>query len=465
MVRKDGNTLEFRNWAFGNNAMPRLKLVNKKTKLLGNQMSYRNLNLSAKIFIAMVTGLLLGLFLQYGLSDPEWGETWLTGGIFFVIGKIFINLLKMLVVPLVFVSLVTGTSALSDPASLGRIGFKTLGLYLLTTGIAVSLALLAAVIFQPGVGVDPAEAVLKDLPANKSFAQVLIEIVPTNPISAMAEGQMLPIILFAVLLGVAITYSGKAGKRMGSFFQDLNEVIMMLVTFVMKTAPLGVFALIFILGATLDLAEFSKVAKYIILVLGVLLVHGLIVYPAILVSLTGLNPLTFLKKMRPAMMFAFSTASSNATIPVTMETVEKRVGVNNRVASFTIPLGATINMDGTAIMQGIATGFIAQFYGIDLSLSQYLMIVVMIIMASIGTAGVPSVGLVILAGVLANVGLPVEGIALILGVDRLLDMTRTAVNITGDATVTTIVAKSEGELDLAAFNNSSAGQDFEQNRN
>ncbi len=425
-------------------------------------MSYNKMSLSAKIFTAMITGLALGLSLQYGLGSPEWGETWLTGGIFFVIGKIFINLLKMLVVPLVFVSLVTGTSALSDPASLGRIGFKTLGLYLLTTGIAVSLALFAAVIFQPGIGAEPAAAMLKDLPANKSFVQVLIEIVPTNPISAMAEGQMLPIILFAVLLGVAITYSGKAGARMGDFFKDLNEVIMMLVSFVMKTAPLGVFALIFTLGATLDLAEFSKVAKYIILVLTILLIHGLVVYPSILVLLSGLNPLTFLKKMRPAMMFAFSTASSNATIPVTMKTVENRVGVNNRVASFTIPLGATINMDGTAIMQGIATGFIAQFYGIDLSLAQYLMIVVMIIMASIGTAGVPSVGLVILAGVLANVGLPVEGIALILGVDRLLDMTRTAVNITGDATVTTIVAKSEGELDIAVFNDPQAGQSTSQ---
>ncbi len=422
-------------------------------------MSYSNLSLSAKIFIAMITGLILGLTLQYGLGSPEWGETWLTGGIFFVIGKIFINLLKMLVVPLVFVSLVTGTSALSDPASLGRIGFKTLGLYLLTTGIAVTMALFAAVIFKPGLGAEPAAAMLKDLPANKSFAQVLIEIVPTNPISAMAEGQMLPIILFAVLLGVAITYSGKAGERMSGFFKDLNAVIMMLVTFVMKTAPLGVFALIFTLGATLDLAEFSKVAKYIVLVLAVLLVHGLVVYPSILVLLSGLNPITFLKKMRPAMMFAFSTASSNATIPVTMETIANRVGVNNKVASFTIPMGATINMDGTAIMQGIATGFIAQFYGIDLTISQYLMIVVMIIMASIGTAGVPSVGLVILAGVLANVGLPVEGIALILGVDRLLDMTRTAVNITGDATVTTIVAKSENELDLEVFNNPLAGQE------
>ena len=425
-------------------------------------MSYRHLSLSAKIFIAMVAGLTAGLFLQYGLGNPAWSELWLTGGVFMVIGKIFISLLKMLVVPLVFVSLVTGTSALADPSTLGRIGFKTIGLYLLTTGIAVSLALISAVIFKPGIGAEPAATALKEIATNKSFTQVLIDIVPTNPVSAMANGDMLPIIVFAVLLGIAITHSGKAGANIAGFFSNLNEVIMKLVTFVMKLAPLGVFALIFILGASLDLVQFSKVARYIILVIAVLIIHGLLVYPTILVLFSGLSPITFLKKMRPAMMFAFSTASSNATIPVTMETVEKRIGVNNRVASFTIPMGATINMDGTAIMQGIATGFIAQFYGIDLSLSQYLMIVVMIIMASIGTAGVPSVGLVILAGVLANVGLPTEGIALILGVDRLLDMTRTAVNITGDAVVTTIVAKSENELDMDVYRNPEAGFHFEQ---
>ncbi|MBE9548701.1 MAG: dicarboxylate/amino acid:cation symporter [Proteobacteria bacterium] len=424
-------------------------------------MSYRNMSLSGKIFLAMVAGLSIGLFIQYGLGSPAWVELWLTGGIFKIIGAIFINLLKMLVVPLVFVSLVTGTSALADPATLGRIGIKTIGLYLLTTGIAVSLALLSAVIFKPGIGAEPAAAALKEITTNKTFVEVLIDIVPTNPISAMANGDMLPIIVFAVMLGIAITHSGKAGASIAGFFSDLNEVIMMLVTLVMKMAPLGVFALILMLGASLDFAEFAKVAKYIVLVLTVLLVHGLIVYPSILILFAGLNPLTFLKKMRPAMMFAFSTASSNATIPVTMETVEKRIGVNNRVASFTIPMGATINMDGTAIMQGIATGFIAQFYGIDLSLSQYLMIVVMIIMASIGTAGVPSVGLVILAGVLANVGLPTEGIALILGVDRLLDMTRTAVNITGDAAVTTIVAKSESELDMTVYHDPNAGLKFE----
>jgi len=236
---------------------------------------------------------------------------------------------------------------------------------------------------------------------------------------------------------------------------------MKLVTIVMRVAPYGVFALIANLAATSNGDDFLAVGKYIVLVFGVLLFHALVVYPTLLVLLTRLNPRLFLYKMRAAMLFAFSTASSNATIPVTLESVVKRLGVSNNVASFTVPLGATINMDGTAIMQGIATGFIAQFYGIDLGIGQYLMVVMMVIMASIGTAGIPSVGLVLLAGVLAQVGLPEEGIALILGVDRLLDMTRTVVNITGDATVTTIVARSEDELDESVFGDPRAAGEFE----
>jgi Na+/H+-dicarboxylate symporter len=297
----------------------------------------------------------------------------------------------------------------------------------------------------------------KDIAQVTPFTQVLIDMVPNNPVAAMADAKMLPIIFFSILLGLAITMSGEKGKRISGWFQDFNEVIMKLVTIVMQVAPYGVFALIANLAATSNAGDFMAVGKYIILVFAVLFLQALVVYPSLIVLLSRLNPRLFLYKMRAAMMFAFSTASSNATIPVTLDSVENRVGVNNRIASFTIPLGATINMDGTAIMQGIATGFIAQFYGIDLTISQYLMVVMMVIAASIGTAGIPSVGLVLLAGVLAQVGLPEEGIALILGVDRLLDMTRTVVNITGDASVTTIVAKSEGQLDMDVFNDPNAG--------
>ena len=423
--------------------------------------SISKLSLSAKIFIAMILGAILGLILNFA-GNPEWSQVWLIEGLFKVVGQIFISLLKMLVVPLVFVSLVCGSSSLSDPKMLGRVGGKTISLYLLTTAIAVSLALGAAVIFEPGIGAQPVAATGTQIADATPFTQVLINMVPTNPVAAMADGQMLPIIFFAVLLGISITLSKEAGVRVSSWFIDMNTIIMKLVTLVMRFAPYGVFALIAILAATSNAEDFMAVGRYVVLVFAVLFVHALIVYPTVLSVIGRLNPFVFLSKLRAAMLFAFSTASSNATIPVTLETVEKRIGVSNKIASFTVPLGATINMDGTAIMQGIATGFIAQYYGIDLTVSQYLMVVVMVILASIGTAGVPSVGLVVLAGVLGQVGLPAEGIALILGVDRLLDMTRTVVNITGDSMVTTIVAKSEGELDMDIFNNPNAGVAFEE---
>ena len=420
----------------------------------------KRLSLSARILIGMVLGAVVGWIIGL-MGNPQWTDTYLVGGLFDVVGKVFISLLKMLVVPLVFISLVCGSSSLSDPKMLGRVGGKAIGLYLLTTGIAVTLALTAAVIFKPGIGANPVATQAADIAPATPFSQVIVDMIPNNPVAAMADAKMLPIIFFSILLGVSITLSREKGARIASWFGDMNEVIMKLVTLVMRFAPYGVFALIANLAATSDAADFMAVGRYVLLVFAVLFVHALVVYPTLLTVLAQVNPITFLYKMRAAMLFAFTTASSNATIPVTLESVEKRVGASNKVASFTVPLGATINMDGTAIMQGLATGFIAQFYGIDLTLTQYLMVVMMVIMASIGTAGVPSVGLVLLAGVLAQVGLPEEGIALILGVDRLLDMTRTVVNITGDATVTTIVAKSEGELDLDVFNDPDAGQEYE----
>ncbi len=422
--------------------------------------SGNKLSLSARIFIAMILGAVAGLALNMA-GNPEWSQIWLIDGLFYVVGQIFISLLKMLVVPLVFVSLVCGSSSLSDPKMLGRVGGKTVALYLMTTAIAVCLALGSAVIFKPGIIDQQLASVETEIADATPFTQVLIDMVPTNPVAAMADGQMLPIIFFAVLLGVSITLSKDIGTRVAAWFHDMNAIIMKLVTLVMRFAPYGVFALIAILAATSSADSFAALGKYVGLVFAVLFIHALLVYPLILSLLGRLSPIKFLLKLKALVLFAFTTASSNATIPVTLETVEKRIGVSNKIASFTVPLGATINMDGTAIMQGIATGFIAQYYGIDLSLSQYLMVVVMVILASIGTAGVPSVGLVVLAGVLSQVGLPAEGIALILGVDRLLDMTRTVVNVTGDSMVTTLVAKSEGELDVDVFNDPHAGLEFE----
>lgn len=418
-----------------------------------SEHAFDHKKLSNRILAGLVLGLIFGLLLNFTIADQEWARTWLIEGVLETIGEIFVRFLSMLVVPLVLVSLITGVCSLSDPKRLGALGGKAVGLYLLTTGIAITLALTAAIMFKPGVGANPEEIVEREIAAQPSFTEVLVDMVPRNPFSAMVSGDMLPIIVFAVLIGLAVAFAGKPGERIGNWFADMNAVVMRLVSFVMLMAPYGVFCLIAVLGATTGWGTFLGVLKYVILVLTVLVLHALLTYSVLLRVFAGLNPLVFFSKMRDVMTFAFSTASSAATIPVTLSTVEKRLGADNRVASFTVPLGATINMDGTAIMQGIAVGFIAQFYGVDLSLTQYLMVILMVIMASVGAAGVPGVGLILLAGVLASVGLPAEGIALILGVDRLLDMTRTAVNVTGDATVTCIVANSEGQLDRGVFDN------------
>lgn len=290
-----------------------------------------------------------------------------------------------------------------------------------------------------------------------SLAQVIIDLFPTNPFSAMANGNMLQIIVFALLFGISMALvGGKSGDRLKGFFDDFNEIIMKLVIILMNLAPYGVFALMAKLFSETEFETIFSLGKYFLLVFFVLILHGVITYSLILKGLTGLSPWTFLKKMREVQIFGFSTSSSNATIPVTLETVTKRLGVSNSIGSFTVPLGATINMDGTAIMQGVATVFIAQVYLVDLSVADYVMVVLTATLASVGTAGVPGVGLIMLAMVLGQVGLPVEGIGLIIGVDRLLDMTRTSVNVTGDAMVSLIVAKSEGELDEKVFNDAEA---------
>jgi Na+/H+-dicarboxylate symporter len=308
-------------------------------------------------------------------------------------------------------------------------------------------------LFQPGKGMEGlvAEATF-EAPPSPSLKDVLINIFPTNPVEAMAAGNMLQIIVFALLMGYAVSRSGEPGRRIASFFSDLNDVIMRMVGVLMAFAPYGVFALLAKLFAQLGVEAIVQLGKYFLVVLATLLLHALGVYSLLLKLLSGLNPVELMKKMRPAMVFAFSTASSAATIPVTLATMEKRLGVDNKVAAFTVPLGATINMDGTAIMQGVATVFFAQMYGIDIGLSGYLMVILTATLASVGTAGVPGVGLIMLAMVLQQVGLPLEGIGIILGVDRLLDMVRTAVNITGDSVVSAIVAKSEGALSEETFN-------------
>ncbi len=407
--------------------------------------------LTRRILIGLATGIAFGAILNTTLAGTAIFEL-VVDGILHVGGQIFLSSLKLLVVPLVLVSLACGTAALEDVSRLGRIGGKTLGLYLMTTAIAISLAILAAIVVGPGEGsglsTESVSYVAQEAP---SFAQTVIDIFPSNPFQAMSEGNMLQVIVFAILLGVAMTLAGDAGRDLLRVFESANDVIMKLVFVLMQVAPIGIFCLISKVIAQQGLEQFQNMLWYFVTVLAVLALHATVTYPAMLFMLGRVSPVPFFRKLRAPMSVAFGTASSGATLPVTLRTVEERLGVDESVGSFTVPLGATINMDGTAIMQGVATVFIAQVYGVDITPAGYLTVVVTATLASIGTAGVPGVGTVMLAMVLQQMSLPVEGIGLILGVDRLLDMTRTAVNITGDAAVSVIVARSEAKLDHETF--------------
>ena len=410
------------------------------------------IKLTKQILVAMVVGFSIGALIHgFDWSENAFVGEFLVGGIFSLGGQIFIKTLKLLVVPLVFVSLVCGASSLAGGNNMGRIGLKTVALYLMTTAIAITLALTVANIINPGLGINMAEGMTFQAKEAPPFTQVVLDIFPSNPVAAMAEGNMLQIIVFALLLGVALTRAGDAGLALKASFDRWNEVIMQLVMMLMLAAPVGVFCLMVTLGAQLGFGAIVDLLAYFLCVLLVLALHFLITYPTLIKLLVRVSPVLFYQHMAPVMAFAFSTASSGATLPVTLETVKKRIGVRNEIASFVVPVGATINMDGTAIMQGVATVFIAQAFNVDIGLTGYLMVILTATMASIGTAAVPGVGLITLALVLTQVGLPVEGIALIIGVDRLLDMTRTVVNVVGDATVSSVVARSEGQFEDEVF--------------
>ncbi len=411
------------------------------------------MSLTARILIGMGAGVLVGFLIQWSqVPLDHWLRAIFVEGLLDAGGQIFLRSLQLLVVPLVFISLVFGSSELGASGNMGRVAGKTVGLYLLTTGLAIGLALSIASIVDPGVGVSNLDQIedfsVKD---PQPIKDTLTNIFPTNPVAAMAEGNMLQIILFALLLGVATSKTGNRGLKIKEMFSDLNAVMMKLITLLIELAPIGVFCLMAKLFTTVGWEEIGKLIMYFGTVVLVLALHVSLVYPMLLGFLRALNPITFFKKMREVVLVAFSTSSSGATIPVTLRTVREKLGVSNEVSSFVVPLGATINMDGTAIMQGVATVFVAQLYGIDLSGADYLLVILTATLASIGTAGVPGVGLIMLVMVFNQVGLPVEGIMFIIGVDRLLDMMRTAVNVCGDATIATIVADSEQELDRNVY--------------
>ncbi|HGG58886.1 MAG TPA: dicarboxylate/amino acid:cation symporter [Gammaproteobacteria bacterium] len=416
-------------------------------------------SLTLKVLIGMALGLLVGLAINLAGWNAPGGfiHDYLVNGLFLVVGKMFVNALKMLVVPLVFFSLICGVCGIGNLSALGRVGSRAFALYLMTTAIAIATAIFFAALAGIGKGMHfSTESTFSGKEA-PPLTDVLINIVPGNPIAAMADGNMLQIIFFSILLGISMLMVGKKAASFIEGAEIANEIMMKMVTLIMAAAPYAVFALIARSMAELGLDLLGQLAGYVLVLVGALMIHLFVTLMLTLKLFSGLNPAMFLRKIRNVQVFAFSTASSSATIPVTLRTVTQRMGVDNAVASFTVPFGATINMDGTAIMQGVATVFIANVYGVDLGLGGYLTVIVMAVLASIGTAGVPGVGLIMLSMVFTQVGLPVEGIGLILGVDRLLDMIRTAVNVSGDAVVSTIVGKSVGKFDAATWNDPDAG--------
>lgn len=416
-------------------------------------MNKKQKSSTMKIFMGLLLGVIIGI-LVYNLPSGTFKDNILIGGIFELLGQVFLRGIMMMVIPLVFISLVNGVASIGDIKKLGRVGGRTIVFYLATTAFAVSLALFLGYIMKPGIGLDlgAIEQIETTVSEKIPLVQVLFEMIPKNPISAMAEGNMLQIIVFAIITGVGLSVLGDRVNIIIRIFEQLNELVMQMVNFVMIFAPIGVFGLIAKTFATVGYTVLIPLLKYIITVYIGFILHAGVVYSGMLKGFTGLSPKKFYKKFFPVMSVAFSTASSNATVPINLDVNEKQLGVSKNIASFTIPLGATINMDGTAIMQGVTTFFIAQVYNVPLSIEAILTVVLTATLASIGTAGVPGAGTIMLSMVLQSIGLPLEGIGLIMGIDRIIDMGRTTVNVTGDAVCTTIIAKMEGELDEKIFN-------------
>lgn len=417
------------------------------------------MNLANKVLIALGMGLLVGLIINFsGASNLSWVNDYIINGLFKVGGGLFVNALKMLIVPLVLFSLIPGILGIGNISLLGKIGTKSFALYVATTAIAITTAITLAALSGIGTSLDiPLEEAFAGKEAAKSFTEILIGIVPANIISAMANADMLAIIFFSIFFGIALLIEAKNSPDVIKFIDQMNGVVMRMIDMVMIFAPYAVFCLVGKAVAELGLEIVIQISGYFMVIIFALLFHAFVTQMIILKVFTGLDISLFLKKIRNAQMFAFSTSSSGATIPITLRTVQERLGVDKSVSAFSVPFGATINMDGTAMMQGVATVFIANLYGVDFGITEYVTIVVTAVLASIGTAAVPSVGLVMLTLVFSQVGLPIEAIGYILGIDRVVDMTRTAVNVTGDTVVTTIVAKSEDRIDLDVFNDVNAG--------
>ena len=397
------------------------------------------LKLHTQIFLGIILGIICGILLRENAV------------IFAPIGDIFVRLLRMIIIPIVFSSLVMGVINLGSVQGLGRLGARTFIYYILTTLSAVFIGLVVVNLVNPGVGgamldfSQTTELPLEVLEGGVPFIDIFTQIVPENVLSSMVEEQMLGLIFFSIIFGCALLAVGKKGETVAKFVEGLNDVVLKITDWIMLLAPFGVFALMSSLVGKTGLMAFKPLALYMVAVLIGLGLHAGIVLSGILIFVVKYSPITFIKKMFPALATAFSTDSSVATLPVTIECLEKNVGVSRKVVGFVAPLGATINMDGTALYEAVAAMFIAQVFGIEMTLTEQLIISLTATLASIGAAGIPSAGLVTLAIVLKSVNLPLEGIGLLLAVDRILDMCRTTINVLGDACGSMVVASFEGE--------------------
>ena len=412
----------------------------------------KKISLGNWILIGMLLGLIVGLLLNFYVTDPFIKDIVLMNNVFYLGGNLFIKLMKMLVVPLVFFSIVVGVASISDIRTIGSIGGTTILIYLITTALAVTIALMIGMYIQPGAGLHMSElGGASNLTINQTMTDTILNLVPDNPFSSLATGDMLPVIIFGLLIGIILAKLREETETFNKIFTEGNKIMMEMTSIVMKFAPIGVFCLMARTFGGLGFDGMLPLGKYVVCVLIGLAIQGFVVYPSLLVLFTRLNPIKFFKRFFSVMFFAFSSSTSNATIPLNMEKLHE-MGVSRDVSSFTIPLGATINMDGTAIMQGVAVMFAAQAYGIDLGTSALLTVIFTAVMASVGTAGIPSVGLVTLTMVFNSVGLPVQAIGVIFGIDHILDMFRTAINVTGDAICTIIVSFRNKAIDLDIYN-------------
>ena len=396
-----------------------------------------------KISMGFIIGIALGFIIGPMASTSAFTANILLPGLD-LIGKIFLSLLKMLIVPLVFSSIIMGAASIGDPKVLGRIGVKTVALYLSTTVVAIVFGLFLGNIIQPGLGLDITGA-SGDVKSGATIVETILNIFPSNPLMALVNGVMLQVIVFALFLGVSATLIGEKGKKFLEFNESLAEIMYKMTAIVMSFAPYGIFALIAVTAAKYGPAVLAPFAKVIFAVYLGCFLQAIVVYSGLVTLFTKKSPLWFFSGVKEAMLAAFVTRSSSGVLPISMANVQKNLGVSEKVSSFVLPLGATINMDGTALYQGVCALFVAQAFGIDLTFQAQIGILITATLASIGTAGVPRAGLIMLSMVLTSAGLPIEGIGLVAGIDAVLDMARTCINVTGDMCVSTVVAKSEGE--------------------